>query len=66
MQNNLKILGLMIMVGLSGCSTYGDVLDCPVPKDGIKCRSISDVANEVEHDLTNSRGAYDNVIYVRG
>ncbi len=63
----LMVLSLGAMACLSGCvSPYGDVLDCPVPKNGIKCQSISHVANNVERDLTSVPKSNNNIIYVRG
>ena len=61
-----RMSGLLMMIGLVGCSTYGNDFDCPVPKDGIRCQSISSLANKTERDLTADTKVNNNVIYVRG
>lgn len=42
-----KILTIICII-LSGCSSYNNHFDCPVPENGIKCQSISEVARKMQ------------------
>ncbi len=60
----IKLLGVVSLCFLSGCSTYGSAFDCPAPDGKFSCQPVSEVAGEVERGLTKTAPRKQDIVYV--
>jgi hypothetical protein len=61
----MRVLSILIMMFLVGCSPYRSSFDCPMADNKAKCQRVSKIAQDVERDLKAESQNDDRISYVR-
>ena len=61
----MRVLSILIMMFLVGCSPYRSSFDCPMADNKAKCQRVSKIAQDVEYELKSQRHDSERINFVR-
>lgn len=61
----MRVLSILIMMFLVGCSPYRSSFDCPMADNKAKCQRVSKIAQDVEYELKSQHHDSDRINFVR-